>query len=182
MQLFLPLFPMIPITVSFFTKEGEKEGNKPIKSALVYAIGIIVIYTSLGFLMALILGASGANQIASNPWMNLFIASLFIYFALSLFGMYEIELPSFIRQYSLDKESKGGIKGACNDWQKVIYLEDESGKRYNPFPYYWSLFKDKYKKERKSKDHTNAFQTVEKEMESYDYEARNDFKYYFTKC
>ena len=105
------VFPMIPITVSFFTKEGEKEGNKPIKSALVYALGIIVIYTSLGFLMALILGASGANQIASNPWMNLFIASLFIYFALSLFGMYEIELPSFIRQYSLDKESKGGMVG-----------------------------------------------------------------------
>ncbi|OUW60064.1 MAG: hypothetical protein CBD58_05355 [bacterium TMED198] len=105
------VFPMIPITVSFFTKEGEKEGNKPIKSALVYAIGIIVIYTSLGFLMALILGASGANQIASNPWMNLFIASLFIYFALSLFGMYEIELPSFIRQYSLNQESKGGMVG-----------------------------------------------------------------------
>ena len=82
----------------------------------------------------------------------------------------------------LAKESKGDIKGACNDWQKVIYLEDETGKRYNPFPYYWSVFKDKYKKERKSKDHTNAFQTVEKEMESYDYEARNDFKYYFTKC
>ena len=82
----------------------------------------------------------------------------------------------------LAKESKGDIKGACNDWKKVIYLEDEAGKRYNPFPYYWSVFKDKYKKERKSKDHTNAFQTVEKEMESYDYEARNDFKYYFTKC
>ena len=45
-----------------------------------------------------------------------------------------------------------------------------------------SRLQDKYKKERKSKDHTNAFQTVEKEMESYDYEARNDFKYYFTKC
>ena len=97
-----------------------------------------------------------------------------------------IELnPNIFQSYTnrgMAKDNLGDIKGACNDWKKVIYLEDEAGKRYNPFPYYWSVFKDKYKKERKSKDHTNAFQTVEKEMESYDYEARNDFKYYFTKC
>ena len=84
------VFPMIPITVSFFTKQGEQEGNKPLKSAITYALGIIVIFTSLGLILAVTLGASGANQIASNAWVNLFIALLFVFFALSLFGMYEI--------------------------------------------------------------------------------------------
>jgi len=59
----------------------------------------------------LTLGASGANQLAANPWVNIFIAALFIYFALSLFGMYEIQLPSVLRQYSLKQEGRGGVMG-----------------------------------------------------------------------
>ncbi|GIT57297.1 MAG: hypothetical protein Ct9H300mP18_07260 [Candidatus Neomarinimicrobiota bacterium] len=61
--------------------------------------------------MALTLGASGANQLAANPWVNLFIAALFIYFALSLFGMYEIEMPAKLREFSLKQEGRGGIIG-----------------------------------------------------------------------
>ena len=105
------VFPMIPITVSFFTKQGEKENNNPLKSAIIYALGIIVIFTSLGLILAITLGASGANQIASNPWVNLFIALLFVFFALSLFGMYEIQAPSIMRQFSLNNEQKGGTLG-----------------------------------------------------------------------
>ena len=75
------VFPMIPITVAFFTKVGEKENSSPLFSALVYTVGIIIIFTSLGLILALTLGAAGANQLASNPWVNLFIAALFIYFA-----------------------------------------------------------------------------------------------------
>jgi thiol:disulfide interchange protein DsbD len=89
------VFPMIPITVSFFTQQGEKSGKKPIKNALVYALGIITTFTLLGFLLAVFLGASGANQLASSPWVNLFIGALFIFFALSLFGMYEIQALTF---------------------------------------------------------------------------------------
>ncbi|MDP7027057.1 MAG: cytochrome c biogenesis protein CcdA [Candidatus Marinimicrobia bacterium] len=105
------VFPMIPITVSFFTKAGEKEDSSPLFSALVYTIGIIVIFTSLGLILALTLGAAGANQLASNPWVNIFIAALFIYFAFSLFGHYEIQLPSAIRQFSSQQEQKGGVLG-----------------------------------------------------------------------
>ena len=105
------VFPMIPITVSFFTKQGEKENNNPLKSAIIYALGIIVIFTSLGLILAITLGASGANQIASNPWVNLFIALLFVFFAFSLFGMYEIQVPSVMRQFSLENEQQGGTLG-----------------------------------------------------------------------
>ena len=105
------VFPMIPITVSFFTKQGEKENNNPLKSAIIYALGIIVIFTSLGLMLAITLGASGANQIAANPWVNLFIALLFVFFAFSLFGMYEIQVPSVMRQFSLENEQQGGTLG-----------------------------------------------------------------------
>ncbi len=105
------VFPMIPITVSFFTHQGEKGEGKPITNAIIYTLGIIATFSILGFILALTLGASGANQLAANPWVNIFIAALFIYFALSLFGMYEIELPSALRQYSLKQEGRGGVIG-----------------------------------------------------------------------
>ena len=105
------VFPMIPITVSYFTKEGEKEDNNPLTSALIYALGIIIIFTFLGLILSFTIGASGAGDLAANPWVNLFIGTLFIYLAFSLFGFYEIEIPSSIRQYSLSKESKGGKLG-----------------------------------------------------------------------
>ena len=105
------VFPMIPITVSYFTKEGEKEDNNPIFSASLYALGIIVIFTTLGLLLSFTLGASGAGDLAANPWINIFIASLFIYLAFSLFGYYEIQTPSFLRQFSINQENRGGIIG-----------------------------------------------------------------------
>ena len=81
------VFPMIPITVSYFTKLGErKDENRsitPLSAAGAYALGIIVIFSLLGLLLALTLGASGAQQIAQNPWINLFIGLLFIFFLLS---------------------------------------------------------------------------------------------------
>ena len=105
------VFPMIPITVSYFTHQGETGKGKPLKNAIIYTLGIIGAFSILGFILALTLGASGANQLASNPWVNLFIASLFIYFALSLFGMYEIQLPEKLRNFSLQQEGRGGVIG-----------------------------------------------------------------------
>ena len=105
------VFPMIPITVSFFTQQGETSGKKPIKNALVYALGIITTFTLLGFLLAVFLGASGANQLASSPWVNLFIGALFIFFALSLFGMYEIQAPAKLRNLSMQQEKRSGYIG-----------------------------------------------------------------------
>lgn len=105
------VFPMIPITVSFFTQQGETSGKKPIANALVYALGIITTFTLLGFLLAIFLGASGANQLASSPWVNLFIGALFIFFALSLFGMYEIQVPAKLRNISMQQEKRSGYIG-----------------------------------------------------------------------
>ncbi|MDP6339506.1 MAG: cytochrome c biogenesis protein CcdA [Candidatus Marinimicrobia bacterium] len=105
------VFPMIPITVSFFTHQGELGEGKPVNNAIIYTLGIIATFSILGFILALTLGASGANQLAASPWVNLFIAALFIYFAFSLFGMYEIQLPEKLRQFSLRQEGRGGVIG-----------------------------------------------------------------------
>ncbi len=105
------VFPMIPITVSFFTHQGEIDGRSPLKQATVYALGIIATFSVLGLLLALTLGATGANQLAANPWVNLFIGGLFIYFALSLFGMYEIQVPEKLRSFTLKQESRSGYVG-----------------------------------------------------------------------
>ncbi len=105
------VFPMIPITVSFFTHQGEQSGTNPLKQAIVYTLGIIATFSILGLLLAGFLGASGANQLAANPWVNIFIGALFVFFALSLFGMYEIQVPQKLRQYTLNKESSGGYVG-----------------------------------------------------------------------
>ncbi len=88
------VFPMVPITVSFFTKREQKTRKQGIKDALIYSFGIIFTFVVLGFLLALLLGASGINQFAANPWINLVIAGIFLIFALNLFGLFEIALPS----------------------------------------------------------------------------------------
>ena len=105
------VFPMIPITVSFFTHQGEKDNSNSFKQAFTYTIGIVATFSILGLLLAVTLGASGANQLAANPWINLFIGGLFVYFAMSLFGMYEIQLPESLRQFSLKQENRGGYVG-----------------------------------------------------------------------
>ncbi|MBN1446702.1 MAG: thioredoxin family protein [Bacteroidetes bacterium] len=90
------VFPMIPITVSFFTKREAATRFQSVRDALIYSFGIIFTFTGLGILLALIFGASGINQFAANPWMNILIALVFIVFALNLFGLFEIVIPSGI--------------------------------------------------------------------------------------
>ena len=103
------VFPMIPITVSYFTKEGEKEDNNPLIAASIYGLGIIGTFTLIGLIFSL--GDSDPGWLAANPWVNLFIGILFVVFSFNLFGYYEIQVPAFIRDFSVKKESKGGIIG-----------------------------------------------------------------------
>ena len=105
------VFPMIPITISFFMHRSENSNSSPVKSATVYMLGIVLTFTFLGMMLAILLGASGANQLAANPIVNMFIAFLFIYFAMSLFGFYEIEIPESLRRLSLQKENSEGYVG-----------------------------------------------------------------------
>jgi thiol:disulfide interchange protein DsbD len=105
------VFPMIPITVSFFTKRENRAPSEAIKQALIYCFGIIFTFTGLGLALTLIVGPSGINKLAANPWMNLFLTSLFVVFALNLFGMFEIRLPSGLIS-KLDVKSQGGTTAA----------------------------------------------------------------------
>jgi thiol:disulfide interchange protein len=105
------VFPMIPITVSFFTKREQRTTGDAVKQALIYCFGIIFTFTVLGMALTLIAGPSGINKLAANPWMNLFLTTLFVVFALNLFGMFEIRLPSgFISK--LDSKSQSGTVAA----------------------------------------------------------------------
>jgi len=102
------VFPMIPITVSYFTKSAEKDEASAVSQALVYSVGIIFTFTGLGLGLAALLGATGINQFAANPWINLLITAIFVGFALNLFGLYQISVPSGV----LTKLSRaGGGKG-----------------------------------------------------------------------
>lgn len=111
------VFPMIPITVSYFTSHAGENRAKSVKLALVYSVGIIATFTLLGMLLAVLVGASGLNLFAANPWINILIAAIFLFFAFNLFGAYEIAMPARLVN-SLDsltrsKEGEGsGVVGA----------------------------------------------------------------------
>ncbi len=90
------VFPMVPITVSFFTKRNAGSKKEAAKDAFMYAGGIVVTFVLLGFILSLIAGPAGINQFAANPWANLIIAAIFIAFALNLFGLFEIGVPSSV--------------------------------------------------------------------------------------
>jgi thiol:disulfide interchange protein len=88
------VFPMVPITVSYFTARAGRTRGEAVTQALVYGAGIVLTFSAVGLALALFLGASGLNQFAANPWVNLGITALFLGFALSLFGRVEVALPS----------------------------------------------------------------------------------------
>ncbi len=88
------VFPMIPITVSYFTKSAERNRGAVLKLASVYSLGIVFTFTILGLGLAAFFGATGINQFAANPWINLLITAIFLSFALNLFGLYQIGVPS----------------------------------------------------------------------------------------
>lgn len=90
------VFPMVPITVSFFTKRSEKEKARGLRDSIVYALGIIGTFTGLGILLAVLLGAAGIQDFAANPWVNVGIAVIFLVFAMNLFGAFEIQIPTKI--------------------------------------------------------------------------------------
>lgn len=92
------VFPMIPLTVSYFTKHSESRTGS-VQMALVYGVSIITTFTALGVLTAVFVGASGAQTIAANPWINLFIGATFVVFALSLLGLFELRLPNGLLNY-----------------------------------------------------------------------------------
>ena len=106
------VFPMIPLTVSFFTK-GNKNKSKGKRDAFIYGFFILLIFVLLSIPFHIIDGISGNifNQISTNIWLNLFFFAIFLFFALSFFGYYEITLPSSIANKSSKAEEAGGLIG-----------------------------------------------------------------------
>lgn len=106
------VYPMIPITVSFFTKRSEKEHTNPLVDSLSYSTGIMSTFVVFGVLFAVFFGATAGRDIATNPTLNLFLAGLFLVIAGNLFGMYEIALPSrwvnALNKKSNEKKGYGG--------------------------------------------------------------------------
>jgi len=105
------VFPMVPITVSFFLKQSEKEHHRPVTMALVYCAAIIATFTFLGLVMSFIFGATAINELANAVWLNLFLAGVLIFFALNLLGLFEIRVPGWLLTYTAGKESAGGYIG-----------------------------------------------------------------------
>ncbi|WOD44572.1 protein-disulfide reductase DsbD family protein [Hwangdonia lutea] len=104
------VFPMIPMTVSFFTKQSKTKA-KGVKNAIVYGISIIAIYLILGIAVTAIFGADALNAMATNVWFNLIFFLLLIVFALSFLGAFEIVLPSKWVN-NVDKQAdRGGLIG-----------------------------------------------------------------------
>lgn len=101
------VFPMIPITVSFFLNRQSGSKRQGVFQAAVFCLGIIVLFSGLGLLTTAILGPFGTQQLGSNPWVNGFISLVFLVFGLSLLGAFEITLPSGLLT-RLDRASQGG--------------------------------------------------------------------------
>ncbi len=88
------VWPMIPITVSFFLNRNKKSRKKAIQDASVYGLSIIVIYVTLGLIITAIFGASALNNLATSPVFNLIFFALLITFAFSFMGAFEMVLPA----------------------------------------------------------------------------------------
>lgn len=104
------VFPMIPMTVTFFLKEGQSK-SKGIRYALIFGVSIILIYTLAGTVFAFALGAEGLNALATHWAPNLFVFAIFIVFALSFLGLFEINAPHQLVNKVDQQAEKGGLIG-----------------------------------------------------------------------
>lgn len=101
------VFPMIPFTVSYFVNRQTGDRRSGIFQAVLFCLGIIAMFTGLGILTKLIAGPFGVVQLGNSPWVNMFIAAVFVVFGLSLLGAYELTVPSSLLT-RLNRASEGG--------------------------------------------------------------------------
>ena len=99
------IWPIIPMTVSFFLKRSKTDKKKGIRDAFTYGLSIIVIYLGLGLLVTALFGSDTLNAMSTNAVFNIFIFLLLIVFALSFFGWFEIRLPDSWAN-AVDKKSE----------------------------------------------------------------------------
>jgi thiol:disulfide interchange protein DsbD len=104
------VFPMIPMTVSFFTKQSKTRA-RGIRNAIIYGVSIIVIYVLLGSIVTAIFGADALNALSTNVWFNLLFFVLLVVFAISFLGAFEIVLPNSWANKVDSQADRGGILG-----------------------------------------------------------------------
>jgi thiol:disulfide interchange protein len=104
------IYPLLPLTVSFFTKKSGSR-SKAIMQSLIYGVSIIVIYVALGLLISIIFGSSALNELATNGIFNIFFFLLLIVFGVSFLGAFEITLPSSLANKLDENADKGGLAG-----------------------------------------------------------------------
>jgi thiol:disulfide interchange protein len=101
------VFPMIPITVSYFLNKPAASRARSARDAVVFSLGIVVLFSALGLAATAALGPFGVVQLGSNVWVNTFVSLVFLAFGLSLLGAFEITIPSGILT-RLGRASEGG--------------------------------------------------------------------------
>jgi thiol:disulfide interchange protein DsbD len=104
------IFPMIPVTVGFFVKRS-KDRATGLRNAFIYGLSIYLIYVALGVGITKALGPTALNEMSTNLWFNLLFFLVFIAFAISFFGFFEISLPASWVNKSDQMAGKGGILG-----------------------------------------------------------------------
>jgi thiol:disulfide interchange protein DsbD len=104
------VFPMIPMTVSFFTKQSKSRA-KGIRNAIIYGLSIIAIYVILGLIVTKIFGADALNALSTDVWFNLIFFVILIIFATSFLGAFEIMLPNSWANKADQQADKGGLIG-----------------------------------------------------------------------
>jgi thiol:disulfide interchange protein DsbD len=104
------IYPLLPLTVSFFTKKSGSRG-KGIMQSLIYGLSIIVIYVSLGMIISVIFGSDALNALATNGIFNIFFFLLLVVFGISFLGAFEITLPSSLANKLDQNADKGGLTG-----------------------------------------------------------------------
>ncbi len=108
---FMPcIYPMIPLTVSYFTKKSGSK-SKGIQSAIIYGLSIILIYVALGLAITLLFGTSALNEAASSATFNLLFFALLVVFAISFLGAFEITLPSALVNKMDAQSNRSGLIG-----------------------------------------------------------------------
>ncbi|MEN3324992.1 cytochrome c biogenesis protein CcdA [Mariniflexile soesokkakense] len=107
------VFPMIPLTVSFFTKKGRHEKGSGVSKALLYGFFIFAVYILLSVPFHLLdsVNPDILNEISTNVWLNVVFFAIFLFFAFSFFGYYELTLPSSWTNKTTKGENVGGIVG-----------------------------------------------------------------------
>jgi len=112
------VFPMVPITVSYFTSHGAPTRGGAVRLALLFGAGIVATFTTLGLVLAVGVGATAVAVLAANPWVNVLLAAIFIAFALNLFGLYAIAVPgrwlSAVKRVARRREGAGRAWGVAS--------------------------------------------------------------------